>query len=172
LLNRSSELFKIETGRFQLDAKPMNIADILRRIGEMSRTTFAGKQLTVSVANSTPASEGVPLALGDAMLCYSLFQNLIKNACEAAPQGGEVAITLHDGQPLRIEITNQGVVPTEIRPRFFEKFVTHGKPGGSGLGTYSAKLLAEAQGGSVLLKVCDATDTTLVTVALPRAPAR
>jgi CheY-like chemotaxis protein len=172
MVNRSSELFKIETGRFQLDAKPVNIADILRRIGEMSRTTFAGKHLTVSVANSTPASEVVPLALGDAMLCYSLFQNLVKNACEAAPQGGEVAITLHDGPPLRIEITNQGVVPTEIRPRFFEKFVTHGKPGGSGLGTYSAKLLAEAQGGSVLLEVCDATDTTSVTVALPRAPAR
>ena len=169
MVNRSSELFKIETGRFQLDARPVEIGDILRRIVEMSRAPFADKHLTLALETGTPGNANMPQALGDAMLCYSLFQNLIKNACEAAPLGSTVSVTLHNQEPLRIVITNQGVVPAEIRPRFFEKFVTQGKHGGTGLGTYSAKLLAEAQGGSVVLDTCDATDTTSITVVLPRA---
>jgi nitrogen-specific signal transduction histidine kinase len=50
-----------------------------------------------------------------------------------------------DETPLRIMIQNKGAVPAEIRERFFDKFVTSGKQGGTGLGTYSAKMLAEAQ---------------------------
>lgn len=171
MINLSSELFKIETGRFQLDAKPVKIGDILRRIIEMSRAPFADKHLTITLETGTPGDADMPQALGDAMLCYSLFQNLVKNACEAAPLGSTVSVTLHNQEPLRIVISNIGAVPAEMRTRFFEKFATQGKHGGTGLGTYSAQLLAEAQGGSVLLEVCDATDTTSVTVVLPRAPA-
>ncbi|WP_025918422.1 hybrid sensor histidine kinase/response regulator [Herminiimonas sp. CN] len=171
MVNRSSELFKIETGRFQLDAKPMKIADMLQRVADIACAAVATKHLTLSVQAGTAASDGMPQALGDAMLCYSLLQNLVKNACEAAPSGGQVSITLHDQEPLLIVIANQGAVPAEIRSRFFEKFVTYGKSDGTGLGTYSAKLLAEAQGGSIALDVNDATDTTSVTVRLPRAPA-
>ncbi len=102
------------------------------------------------------------------MLCYSLFQNLIKNACEAAPAASKISITLLDQNPLRIVFENQGAVPAEIRERFFEKFVTSGKQGGTGLGTYSAKLLTEAQKGTLELAVNDTTNTTTITVVLPR----
>ena len=59
-----------------------SIGDILQRIVEISRATFAEKHVTISIDTDVPA----PYALGDAMLCYSLFQNLIKNACEATPE--------------------------------------------------------------------------------------
>ena len=39
-------------------------------------------------------------------------------------------------------IENPGEVPAEIRSHFFDKFVTSGKKQGTGLGTYSAKLIA------------------------------
>ena len=116
-----------------------------------------------------PNSDGLPKAFGDVMLCYSLLQNLVKHACEAAPEGSQVSITLHYQDPLQIVIANKGVVPEGIRERFFEKFVTEGKPGGSGLGTYSAKLLTEAQGGQIALDVSDESATTTITVVLPRA---
>jgi hypothetical protein len=168
MINLSSELFKIETGRFQLDPQPVKIAEILRRIVEISRATFAEKHLVIVVDTDVPVGKAMPLALGDAMFCYSLLQNLIKNACEAAPKNSQVLVTLNDETPLSIIIQNQGAVPAEIRERFFDKFVTHGKPGGTGLGTYSAKLFAEAQNGTISLEVSDPENHTTLSVTLPR----
>jgi PleD family two-component response regulator len=168
MVNLSSELLKIETGHFKLEAKLVNISDILRRIVEISRTSFAGKHLVISVDTDMSVGEEVPNALGDAMLCYSLFQNLIKNACEAAADKSKVAVVLFDETPLRITIQNNGKVPAEIRERFFEKFVTHGKQGGTGLGTYSAKMLTEAQNGTIMMSVSEKENQTTITVTLPR----
>jgi len=169
MINLSSELFKIETGRFKLDAQPVKIGDILRRIVEVSRTTYNEKHLTVSVDTDVAAVGDEPLqSIGDAMLCYSLFQNLIKNSCEAAPEKTRVVVTLVDENPILIKIQNKGTVPGAIRERFFEKYVTQGKPGGTGLGTYSARLLAEAQNGQIALDVSDEENTTTITVSLPR----
>lgn len=66
-------------------------------------------------------------------------------------------------------ISNSGVVPEAIRQRFFEKFTTSGKHGGSGLGAYSAKLLTEAQGGQIAMSTADETNCTTLTVTLPKA---
>ena len=169
MINLSTELFKIETGRFKLAAKPVKILDILARTIDISRATYAEKHLNILLESDIPEDQEKPQVLGEAMFCYSLFQNLIKNACEAAPENGRVLVKLHDQTPLRIMIANQGAVPAEIRKRFFDKFVTLGKQGGTGLGTYSAKLLAEAQGGQIELDVSDEADTTSITVVLPRA---
>ncbi|MBS1196798.1 MAG: hybrid sensor histidine kinase/response regulator [Proteobacteria bacterium] len=168
MINLSSELFKIETGRFKLDAQPVKIADILRRIVEISRTTFAEKHLVITIDTDVPLGEETPQALGDAMFCYSVFQNLVKNACEAAPEKSQVAVRLLNETPLRILIENKEAVPTAIRESFFEKFVTHGKQGGTGLGTYSAKLLVEAQNGNIFLDVSEPKNQTTLTVNLPR----
>jgi len=168
MINLSSELFKIETGRFTLDAKPVKIGDLLRRVVEMSRATFADKYLTVVVDTDVHVGDEVPQVLGDAIFCFSLFQNLVKNACEAAPKNSQVNVTLTDGDPLCITIQNKGAVPAVIRDHFFGKFVTHGKQAGTGLGAYSAKLLAEAQNGTISLAVSDAEDQTTISVTLPR----
>jgi two-component system sensor histidine kinase/response regulator len=169
MINLSAELYKIETGRFKLNAEPVKIGEILRRIVDFSRHTFSEKHLIISVDTDVAAvNEDLPQSIGEAMLCYSLFQNLIKNACEAAPEKTQVEVVLHNENPLRITITNTGVVPLAIRNQFFEKFVTYGKSGGTGLGTYSAKLLAEAQKGSISLDVSGETTKTLITVSLPR----
>jgi hypothetical protein len=167
MINLSSELFKIETGRFQLNAQPVKINEMLRRIITLSRTAFSDKHLDISMQVDTKASESPPQCLGDAMLCYSLFQNLIKNACEAAPRESSIKISLVSGDPLKIVIQNKGAVPVAVRERFFDKFATSGKTGGTGLGTYSAKLLAEAQNGSISLEVSDEKDMTTLTVNLP-----
>jgi signal transduction histidine kinase len=92
----------------------------------------------------------------------------VKNACEAAPEKSLVTVTLNDETPLRVTIRNRGAVPVEIRQRFFDKFVTHGKQSGTGLGTYSAKMLAEAQNGTISLAVDEPENQTTLTVTLPR----
>ena len=166
MVNLAGELFKIESGQFQLKALPVEVGPILHRIVELSRSTFYDKGLSIAVDTDTPVGVEMPKAVGDAMLCYSLFQNLIKNACEAAPPGTRVSVTLKDENPLRVVIQNSGAVPPELRARFFEKFATQGKEGGSGLGTYSARLLANAQHGSVSMSTAD--NATTLTITLPR----
>jgi signal transduction histidine kinase len=52
-------------------------------------------------------------------------------------------------------------VPAEIRERFFEKYVTHGKENGTGLGTYFAALIARTHGADITMNTGDETGTTL-----------
>jgi hypothetical protein len=140
---------------------------IIRRIAVMVQRTFAVKNLTISVATPHAVADDELLALGDSMLCYSLFQNLLKNACEAAPDDSTVTVTIYGGAPMRITLDNQGVVPAAIRNTFFEKFATAGKQGGTGLGTYSAKLLAEAQNGTIAMETSDEKNQTRITLTFP-----
>jgi nitrogen-specific signal transduction histidine kinase len=56
-------------------------------------------------------------------------------------------------------------VPEIMRGRFFEKYATSGKENGSGLGTYSARLITEAHGGSIAMTTSEVTDT--LTIVLP-----
>ena len=88
--NLTAELFKIETGRFTLNAAPLDVLNILRRLVEIDRATFSSKHVTVSVKTDVPVGQHQPMARGDAMLCHSLFQSNLKNACEDAPVGTQV----------------------------------------------------------------------------------
>ncbi len=168
-INLSSELYKIETGRFKTQAAAVDVGSLLRRLVEIQRTAFASENIAISVDTDVPLGQPQPKARGEAMLCYSIFQNLLKTACEAAPSGTKVEVKLYDRDPLCIEITRRGVVPMAKRERFFEKFANDGASDDSGMGTYSARLMAQAQGGSVVLKVSDEEDTTCLSITLPRA---
>jgi hypothetical protein len=164
----AGDMYKIETGRFKLAPKAVAIGDMLRRLAEAARAAFADKELGVVVDADVPVGQEIPSADADEAMCQSMFNNLIKNACEAAPRRSKVLITLKDENPLRILIENKGTVPLEIRDTFFDKFVTHGKDRGSGVGTYSARLLAMAQRGSIQMTTNDEENTTTLTVWLPR----
>lgn len=167
MINLSNELYKIETGRFQLDAKPVDLAQMLRRMLQISGAAFAEKelQLDLHLPQGNP-----PQGLGDAMLCYSLLQNLLKNACEAAPPQSQINLRLSQEEGwVQVCLENHPAVPAEIRERFFEKFATYGKQGGTGLGTYSARLLSEAQRGRLELQTDDQTDQTRLIFSLPAA---
>jgi len=106
-------------------------------------------------------------ARGEELLAYSTFSNLLVNAIEASPRKGVVSLRLQNGEQVTAELHNQGVVPEPVRRRFFAKYATHGKPKGTGLGTYIANLMARTMGGSVEMETDEASGT-LVRVRLPR----
>lgn len=166
LINLSSELFKIETGRFVLDSKPVPIVELLRRIADIDRVSYADKRLTVAVLADEAPGRPPLLARGDATLCYSIFENLLRNACEASPAGARVEIAVQEQDKLRIEIRNPGAVPPALREHFFDR-LEPGQNGKTGLGIYSARVLARAQGGDVELVVSDVTDSTTLIIHLP-----
>ena len=97
----------------------------------------------------------------DRLLAYSMLSNLIKNAVEASPERKEIVIAMEDGESPSVSIRNHGTVPVEIRDTFFDKYATAGKSGGTGLGTYSARLIAETLGGNIKLDTSDDTRTTI-----------
>lgn len=167
MINRSAELFKIETKRFVLDPKPVALVRLLKRISAITQKAFAIKKLTINMATPEGIEDSVLDSVGDEMFCYSLFENLLKNACEAAPEASCIEVIVAAGNPRCVTILNQGVVPMQIRERFFDKFVTAGKQGGSGLGTYSARLLVEAQNGSIAMETSDESGSTKLVVKLP-----
>ena len=100
------------------------------------------------------------------LLFYSMLSNLVRNAIEAAPAGSKVLLSFRDGDAGVIAVHNEGAIPEKIRYRFFEKFATAGKPGGTGLGAYSAKLIAKTLGGTISFETSEKAGTT-ITVRLP-----
>lgn len=77
--------------------------------------------------------------------------NLLANAAEAMPNGGEVFIRseVQDGRiVLTFQDTGPGV-PAEIRDRLFEPFVSHGKRDGLGLGLALSRKIVQEHGGDL-----------------------
>ena len=165
-ISLSSDLFKIETGRYQLQPVAVELRQLLQEVMQLVSVAFAARQL--SIVDETVAAAQ---AMGDPVLCHAIFHNLLKNACEAAPQAGRVSVSLYNESPLRVVIENTGAVPASMLDRFFDRDATAGKTGGSGLGTYSAKLLTEAQGGTIAMESHETENWTRLTVCLVREDA-
>lgn len=164
MINNSLNLYKIEQGTYQLDAKPLNIINTINR----TITEIAPLAQAIDVRIRFDQSEAEITALGEELLCYSLIGNLVRNAVEASPSGKEVVISVEKDEQVYLYIHNQGAIPEAIKKHFFEKYATSGKKQGTGLGTYSAKLLAEVQNGEISFESTKGAGTTLI-VALPPA---
>ncbi len=91
-----------------------------------------------------------------------MMYNLLKNAVEHSGTGQKITISLEqDVNANLIVIHNENAVPEEIRNNFFEKHTTSSKKNGTGLGTYSAKLAAETQGGAIDMETSEEKGTTI-----------
>lgn len=168
MINRSLDLFKIEKGIYKLYPAKVEIIRLLERIlGEkQSLIESFGVDIKLNLNGSDVNGASTFDVLGEEFLCMSLFDNLILNAIEASKVGDVITINLEVGTENRITIHNPAVVPEDVRSIFFEKYSTSGKSNGTGIGTYSAKLVTEAQNGSISLETDEASGTS-ITVSLP-----
>ncbi len=170
MVNASFDLMKMERGSYRFNPKPVDLNELLIRLMKeyQALANPLGIQLEIKACEGCQNGEVNCLALGDEFLCYSLFSNLLKNAIEASPPGGLVLIEVRVGSQIQVSLRNEGEVPGIIRERFFEKYSTVGKQHGTGLGTYSALLMAKTQGGDIHLDTGE-PDFTTVLVVLPIA---
>lgn len=99
-----------------------------------------------------------------------VFQNLVRNACEALPaRGGKIEITLREtGSGLEVRVADNGHgIPEAIRGQIFEPFVSQGKENGTGLGLTIVQKIVQDHGGDVQVEQTSQQGSTFV-VFLPR----
>lgn len=173
MIRLSLNLYKMEQGSYDFIPEPVDLASTFRDIlADLSERTLARKVYVRIALEQRPAMpRDVFWIHAEPNLCYSMFSNLLLNGIEASPQGGTVTVELSMGERALVAIHNTGAVPTEIRATFFEKYVTRGKPHGTGLGTYSARLIALTLGGDIRMETSDEHGTT-VSVELPATRVR
>jgi signal transduction histidine kinase len=107
----------------------------------------------------------------DARKMERVFQNLVRNACEAvSPEGGKINITLHgDEKNLVVMVEDNGRgIPELVRERLFEPFVSQGKENGTGLGLTIVQKLVVDHGGDVKVEHTS-SDGTVFIITLPRS---
>lgn len=104
--------------------------------------------------------EGLPVIKGDEVFLRQAFTNLIQNAAEAMPQGGELAIkaSIKDFLEISISDTGHGISENILDKIFIPFFTT--KDRGTGLGLAIVHKIVVSHGGSISVASSD-TGTTL-----------
>ncbi|ETR72502.1 MAG: Multi-sensor signal transduction histidine kinase [Candidatus Magnetoglobus multicellularis str. Araruama] len=172
MIDHSLDIFKMEQGKYVLLPIPCNLVSILTKIKtDFYQMLYTKKIETLFFIYEKPMNEqDVYSVYGEKRLLETLMANLIKNAIEASPANEKISVTFEtDSDMHHIIIHNQGIIPQDLRDRFFEKYATSGKKTGTGLGTYSAKLIANYHNGDIQFQ-SDEHNGTRISVLLPKSP--
>ena len=105
----------------------------------------------VRILNAVPGGIEVPLVRSR---MERVFLNLIANALEAMPHGGEIRIDAKkrdNGVLIDVEDTGPGI-PRTIQDRLFEPFVTAGRDDGLGLGLALSRQTVLDHGGDMWIE--------------------
>lgn len=170
LIEMPIDLFKMETGTYEFQPVRFDIIDLLKNASaDQSYITQEATSIIKIYINGKALKDGDSIFIGaEEHLCFNMFCNLIANAREASKSDEAVSIYIKDNNTIDITVSNNGAVPEKIRQSFFEKYSTEGKRKGTGLGTYSAKLIAETQGATISMQTSK-EDGTKITVSFPKS---
>jgi len=144
------ETILLEVGEFtktaHLELQPVALPAVLADVLALMQATFEKKQIRLSA--ELPG--GLPAALGEPLKLKQVFINLIKNATDAMPQGGQlwVSARAHEGRlQARIKDSGPGIPPEVMRELFTPFFTT--KPKGTGLGLVISRQIVQEHHGSL-----------------------
>lgn len=167
MINNSLNLLKMEQGTFEYEPDDVDVLETLRSVMDEMGSTYRAMGVTVNLTVDGAPPAGPFLVKAEKDLFHNILNNLVTNAVEASKPGDTVDVMLESGDSPVVRIQNKGAVPWEIRNNFFQKYKTHGKANGTGLGTYSAKLIADALGLKLHLLISDDEDMTTIEIHCP-----
>ena len=160
LINDVLDVSRIEEGHFALDLQPFALAALLEGVRSTLEPLAGAKRLRLDI----DVDASLPRVLtGDAARLRQIVLNLAGNAIKFTAQGrvgievraAAAASDRRDGVRLAIRVTDtgSGITPDQLE-RLFERFVQVDgsdtrRHGGSGLGLYIVRELAQRMGGGV-----------------------
>jgi len=152
MINDLLDVAKIESGHGVQQQVPVNLVDILQQTITLMRAKAEEQGVTLEL--EVPAK--LPLIQADVRAMDEVFTNLISNAINYSPNGGEVAIAAFPhGEYLEVRVSDTGVgIAAEEIPKIFDKFYRVKHPQtrqviGTGLGLSIVRGIIEAHRGSV-----------------------
>jgi signal transduction histidine kinase/CheY-like chemotaxis protein len=126
----------------------VDLHDLLRRAARLLAAQFEKR----GIAIVWQLEAGTPVLQGVANQLQQVFVNLMLNAYDAMPAGGQltIATAVQDGN-LEIAFTDSGPgISPDLQGQIFEPFMTT-KDGGTGLGLAISYNIVHAHGGNLLL---------------------
>jgi signal transduction histidine kinase len=142
LVGRQLDLARTGPGELE----PCDLTGIARDVTDLARKQAASQ----GVAIDLDASAETPTVRADGARIRQAVLNLVVNAIQAMPDGGELTVrvaALGEGASVAVEDRGPGV-RDEHRDRLFEPFFTT-KPDGTGLGLAIAWQIARQHGGDL-----------------------
>ncbi len=133
----------------RLPSPRMERDDLKQTVSDIAR--FAAAELAQSNCTlELDFDESLPTVLFDGAQIRQALLNLIRNAREAMPSGGSIAIALHgEGMGVILSVSDTGSgIPSDILARVFDPFFST-KGEGTGLGLAIVKQIVESHGGVI-----------------------
>ncbi len=153
IVERMLELAALESRRGLQEVEEVDLRALLDKVVERSREAWAEKALQVKVFGKKPL-----FLPGEAFLLESALQNLLQNAIDFSPQGGNLDLDLSEqDEKVVLTVSDQGCgIPDYALPRLFERFYSLPRPGSgkksSGLGLSFVREVARLHGGEIQLQ--------------------
>ena len=144
------DLSKIESGRMEMDVRPVPVALLFEKAMQNLKSQAAER--SVALRCETPTD--LPDARADANKVTWVLNNLISNALRYTQQDGDILLSAERaGGAVHLSVADDGAgIPYEHQREIFDKFVQieNGEAvGGSGLGLAICKEIVEALGGRI-----------------------
>ncbi len=151
-LSRVSHITRQTLGFYRDSTSPQSfkVSQLLEEAVALYKKEFSAAKVTCKTDYATPGE-----VHGFAGEMRQVFSNLIRNAVEAAPEGGFVSVSVREtrkagkeGIGVFICDNGPGILP-EHQGRIFEPFFTTKGQKGTGLGLWVAKDLVQKHGGYI-----------------------
>lgn len=146
------KLSRIEAGRLELEFRPIRVAALVNGCLETTRLKAQARGLQIHV----DLPENVPAVRGDGAQLGEVLQNLLDNAVQYTPSGGQIEVRARaNGHDVVFSVIDTGIgIPQSDLERIFERFyrvdaARSREAGGTGLGLAIARHIVDAHGGRI-----------------------
>lgn len=144
---------RLQTGRFIIEWKPTNLAQLIQ--DEVAQLQETANRRDIKINFKMPVD--FPQLFIDENKVRQVIMNFIDNAIFYSKPGGKITITLlAQAQQIEFKVQDTGIgVPAAERPKLFTKFfraenARRARPDGTGVGLFMAKKVVAAHGGSII----------------------